>query len=232
MTRGRPAPTYLLLSDDESRRTSLRDRLRKHGTVRVVADAGAARSEIDGAKRAFAGLVIDVREATRPVQRLLRDVARATPAVPVLAIVGDAAEDLELEDGSIRCVDRDAGTDELRTFVGRGLALAIAEEAHVADVVEEIGRTRGLTAKQMELVALSTMPIERKALVESLGVSQNTLKTRVRQLLRIFGEDTMDSLGKAVLRAALRRASGSDPHALPLPPATSAKPKATRPRKR
>ncbi|MFO0692478.1 MAG: hypothetical protein U0230_02890 [Polyangiales bacterium] len=228
MTRGRPAPTYLLLSDDESRRTTIRDKLRKHGTVRVVADANAARAEVEGTKRAFAGVVIDVQEATRAVQRLLRELARANPAVPALLIVGEAAEDVDCDDGTFRCVDREAAGDELRAFVGRGLALAIAEEAHVADVVEELGRTRGLTAKQMELVALSTMPIERKALVEGLGVSQNTLKTRVRQLLRIFGEDTMDSLGKAVLRAALRRASGSEPRALPVPPAAPAKPKAPR----
>jgi hypothetical protein len=48
-------------------------------------------------------------------------------------------------------------------------------------------------------------------LVEGLGVSHNTVKTRIRQLLRIHQEETMDTLGKTVLRAALAHATGASP---------------------
>ena len=229
MTRARPMPTYLLMCEDDGRRNALREKLRKHANVRPCADAAAARAEVDGTKRAFAGFVIDVEEVGRSVQRLVRDLHRAVPEAPGLVIVRGAAEDQDLDGTPFRAVSRDESVAALRTFVGRGLAVAVADDPHVAAVIEALGRSRGLTPKQMELVALATLPLERKALVEDLGVSPNTLKTRVRQLLRIFGEDTMDTLGKAVLRAALERASGRDASALPAAPTAKNAPTRARP---
>jgi hypothetical protein len=55
----------------------------------------------------------------------------------------------------------------------------------------------------MELTAISTLGHTRDELLAGLGISANTLKTRVRQLLRVHQVDTFDALGKAVLRNAV-----------------------------
>nr|MBP7685263.1 hypothetical protein [Deltaproteobacteria bacterium] len=74
-----------------------------------------------------------------------------------------------------------------------------------------------LTARQMELTAISTLPQGRDDILRGLGVSPNTLKTRVRQLLRVLQHDTLDSLGKTVLRSALDLAPvPQTPHGVPL----------------
>ena len=59
--------------------------------------------------------------------------------------------------------------------------------------------------------------ILRDDILRGLGVSPNTLKTRVRQLLRVLQHDTLDSLGKTVLRSALDLAPvPQTPHGVPL----------------
>lgn len=69
--------------------------------------------------------------------------------------------------------------------------------------IESLAREHGLTPKQVELVAYSTTDVDRVELVTKLGVSTNTVKTRVRHLLRTLDEKSLDSLGKTVLRRAL-----------------------------
>lgn len=82
-------------------------------------------------------------------------------------------------------------------------ASRVVESPILLAAIEVLAREHGLTAKQTELVAYSTTPVDRVALVEKLGVSTNTVKTRVRHLLRALDEKSLDSLGKLVLRRAL-----------------------------
>ena len=86
------------------------------------------------------------------------------------------------------------GVDRARTIVASPVLLR---------AIESIAREHGLTPKQVELVAYSTTDVDRSELVNKLGVSTNTVKTRVRHLLRALDEKSLDSLGKTVLRRAL-----------------------------
>ena len=97
----------------------------------------------------------------------------------------------------------DGAGSEIRYFLGYALALEVSGRPLVARAVEEMGRERGLTERQMELSALAVLNLDRQSLAKGLGVSPNTLKTRVRQLLRIHQLETLDALGKAVLRVAV-----------------------------
>ncbi|MBC7173416.1 MAG: hypothetical protein H5U40_13335, partial [Polyangiaceae bacterium] len=132
------------------------------------------------------------------------------PHAPGLLITEDRPRAPEsANDAAFRWLPRSTPVSELRCFIGYSLALEVTQDPDIAAVVEEIGRARGLTVKQMELTALATTPLARDSLIEGLGVSQNTVKTRIRQLLRIHQEDSMDTLGKTVLRAALAHSRGT-----------------------
>jgi len=86
------------------------------------------------------------------------------------------------------------GVDRAKGIIGSPILLR---------AIELLAREHGLTPKQVELVAYSTTDVDRMELVTKLGVSTNTVKTRVRHLLRTLDEKSLDSLGKTVLRRAL-----------------------------
>lgn len=86
------------------------------------------------------------------------------------------------------------GVDRAKGVIGSPILLR---------AIEMLAREHGLTPKQVELVAYSTTDVDRTELVTKLGVSTNTVKTRVRHLLRTLDEKSLDSLGKTVLRRAL-----------------------------
>lgn len=92
------------------------------------------------------------------------------------------------------------GVDRAKSIIGSQVLLR---------AIETLAREHGLTPKQVELVAYSTTDVDRTELVTKLGVSTNTVKTRVRHLLRTLDEKSLDSLGKTVLRRALDAAAAS-----------------------
>ncbi len=92
---------------------------------------------------------------------------------------------------------------------GLDRARAIVTVPALLDTLEVMAREHALTPKQIELVAYATTQVERMDLVAKLGVSNNTVKTRVRHLLRTLDEKSLDTLGKTVLRRALERATAT-----------------------
>ncbi len=209
MARGRTTPSFLLLSPDDGRRAEWKLRLRRHAAVRIVDSVEAAKSELEPGKRRWLAFIVDLEGDGRALHRLLKQMRRASPQTPGLVVTEERPRATEaLVETGFRWLSRSAPVAEIRCFLGYALALEVTQDADVAAAVEEIGRERSLTVKQMELTALAATPLSRDTLIEGLGVSHNTVKTRIRQLLRIHQEDSMDTLGKTVLRAALAHARG------------------------
>ncbi len=210
MARGRTTPSFLLLSPDEGRRAEWKHRLRRHAAVRVVETLDAARGELEPSRRKWLAFIVDIDGDGRSIHRLLKQMRRASPRTPGLLVTEEPPRTAEsLGDLAFRWLPRAAPVADVRCFLGYALALEVTQDPDVAAAVEAIGHQRSLTVKQMELTALAATPLSRDTLIEGLGVSQNTVKTRIRQLLRIHQEDSMDTLGKTVLRAALAHARGA-----------------------
>lgn len=247
MARGKTTPSYLLLAPDPGRRAEWMHRLRRHGAVRAFESVDAAKAEVESSRRPWLSFVVDIDGDGRTIQRLLKTMRRAAPDAPGLLVMETTPRSPEaIEEMGFRFLTRDAPVAEIRYFLGYGLALEVTRDPHIAAAVEQLGRQMALTVKQMELTALAATPLARDTLVEGLGVSHNTVKTRIRQLLRIHQEETMDTLGKTVLRAALAHATGApatsadvntgampaDRKALPRPKPSSRKTKKSTTRKR
>ncbi len=245
MARGKGTPSYLLLATDDARRADWKHRLRRHGAVRACASADAAKAELESS-RPWLGFVVDVPRDTKAMHRLLRSMRRASPnTLGLLVTIEPAGDPSAVESAGFRHIDQEASITEVRAFLGHGLALEVTQDDNIAQAVEQLGRDKNLTVKQMELTALAATSLDREALVQGLGVSHNTVKTRIRQLLRLHDEETMDSLGKTVLRLALGIATGQawnpsgsrgampkERKAVPRPNPMSAKKKATRRKRR
>jgi DNA-binding NarL/FixJ family response regulator len=212
MARVKTTPSYLLLAPDPARQADWLHRLRRHGAVRAFDGVESAKNEVESARRPWLSFIVDIDGDGRTIHRLLKSMRRAAPDAPGLLVMESPPRSPEaIEEVGFRFLTRDAPVAEIRYFLGYGLALEVTRDPHIAAAVEQMGRQMALTVKQMELTALAATPLARDTLVEGLGVSHNTVKTRIRQLLRIHQEETMDTLGKAVLRGALAHATGASP---------------------
>ncbi len=198
---------FLLLAPDKEARETWKARLAPFGSVRATRTAESARREVDRARAGYTALVVDVDVDTRPVQRLIQAMHKQAPAAPLLLITDDAPRAAKLLASSgVRQGLRGFELEEARYFIGAAIALAQTENPAIAQAIEGLARNHEMTVKQMQLTALSTTDIDRESLIDGLGVSQNTVKTRIRHLLRMHEVETLDGLGKRVLRDALARA--------------------------
>lgn len=197
---------FLLLAEP-SRQAKWKEEIEPHGTVHACLSAGGARKELEKRPPWYA-LVVDMDAHGRAVHRVLTTMRRRHPTTPVLFMADDGPHAMNtLDELGVRVLERYEPPMEVCCFLGHALTLAHTGSPFVAEAVESLGRRHSLTVKQMQLMALSTTDIRRDDLVAGLGVSGNTLKTRVRHLLRIHREETMDTLGKKVLRAAVLHAA-------------------------
>jgi DNA-binding CsgD family transcriptional regulator len=74
-------------------------------------------------------------------------------------------------------------------------------------MVTFVAETRGLTGREVQLLSYCLADEPRARVRRRLGISENTLKTQVKALLRKCGERNVDALAKNVLRAALLSSS-------------------------
>ena len=224
-------PTFLVVATRSSARR-LGDRLSSHAQTHLVCAGADARTRVRSTER-WLGWWIEGPTQHDELLSLWR--ARAQTSTPPVLLVGDERPELDPVAFPHRWLPKSAPRAEERYFLGYCLAYEVSGRGLVAAAVENLGREHELTARQMELTAIATLPQGRDDILRGLGVSPNTLKTRVRQLLRALQHDTLDSLGKTVLRSALDLAPappiahGSPQHVL-RPPLTGLLPAERLPR--
>ncbi len=212
-----------MVADDESRNAKWRQRLGKSGVVHSCASLEELGATLQSSTT-YTAIILDLEEEHREAHRELTQLRRAVPHTPgLLMTIESPRSRVRLSEAGIRWLPRSATLPEVNYFLGFSLGLFATGNQQVAEAVESLGRQKSLTIKQMHLTALAATSIDRETLVAHLGVSRNTVKTRIRQLLRIHQEETMDALGKAVLWHALFLATAS-----PRPPSEFAIPNEVR----
>jgi len=179
----------------------LLDAVRQYGPARVQALSERALEELAQPGR-FAGLIVQVTAESSPwLDRLLC----AAPTLPVLALL-DAADRLQIN----RLQARGIATAVLPlqvantvSFVQRALTSNFVPGDRVARVLSHFAETRALTAREVQLLSYCLGDEPRARVRRRLGITENTLKTQVRGLLRKCGERNLDALAKNLLRSAL-----------------------------
>lgn len=186
-----------------------------YSTARLTSATGVIWPELGQLER-YAGVLAEVGPGFDAWCARLRV---ASPCLPILAIVRtlDARLFASLQARSIEVAVLPLHTPQLVAFVQRSLANAFLPSDRVGRMVSFVAETRGLTGREVQLLSYCLADEPRARVRRRLGISENTLKTQVKALLRKCGERNVDALAKNVLRAALL-SSGSQPPAEPIAP--------------
>jgi len=178
--------------------------LTQYGTARI-SRAHAGWPELGPVER-YAGVIAEVDVGFDAWCQRIRG---AAPCLPILAIVGklDARLFATLQARSIEVAVLPLHTPQLVAFVQRAVASAFLPSDRVGRMVSFVAQSRGLTGREVQLLSYCLADEPRARVRRRLGISENTLKTQVKALLRKCGERNVDALAKNVLRAALLESS-------------------------
>ncbi len=94
--------------------------------------------------------------------------------------------------------------ESLETFARRALACEGVEDTRVLRVLEMVAGEWSLSDREVELLGLAVADRPRDQLADALGVTENTTKTQVKNLLRKSGTKNLDHLVRVVLHRALQ----------------------------
>jgi hypothetical protein len=114
---------------------------------------------------------------------------------------------------------------DLNAFAAQVLAYHYTGIASVAEVMREVAFDNELTVKQTELICVHCAELSRREILKRLGISENTLKTRIRLLSRVFkANGGMTQVAHGILRKAAQSAEerARPARPVPLPPKVSA----------
>lgn len=195
---------FLLVARDDGLAQSLSEPLQRYSVVsRARCYRDAASLLLSNAR--WSGVVVDLdgleSDSLEAVQRL----REAHPLVPVLAVASQASASLVngLHAWRAELVLKPVADLNLVSFVQRALVSGWLPDERVAAWVDELARARGLTPREVQLMAYALGNESRQKVMRRLGITENTLKTQVRSLLRKCNARSMDGLAKSVLRDAL-----------------------------
>jgi len=179
----------------------LLDAVRQYGPARVQALSERALDELVQPGR-FAGVVVHVTTTSLPwLERLI---ARA-PALPVLALLDAADRALinRLQACGVTTALLPLQLPNAVSFAQRALCSSFVPCDRMARVLTHFAESRALTAREVQLLSYCLGDEPRARVRRRLGITENTLKTQVRGLLRKCGERNLDALAKNLLRTAL-----------------------------
>jgi DNA-binding CsgD family transcriptional regulator len=165
----------------------------------------------------FAGVIAEYGPG---YERWVQGLRAGCPSLPVLALVSELEARLlsRLHAQGIEVAVLPLHPPELVAFIQRALASDFLPHDRVARMVHYLAQARRLTPREVQLLSYCLGDEPRARVRRRLGISENTLKTQIKSLLRKCGERNVDALAKNLLRAALL-AEGAVKHAAePLAP--------------
>jgi FixJ family two-component response regulator len=143
----------------------------------------------------------------------IRDVWSATrPGVPSLVMMGPRDKAMAINRASCatsHLLARPFGRDHFQVFTSDVTARRWRVPAAVAEPFAAFVREQNLTRKQAELFALHENGVGQARTAVELGVSVNTVKTRVRQLREKLEVSSLDALHARMIAAFVRSTEGA-----------------------
>jgi DNA-binding NarL/FixJ family response regulator len=196
--------SFLVVEDDQQTSQMLLRLLGRIRPTEVVNSVREARRILAPWKR-WTGLVVDVGLPDGSGMDVVTDARQRYPLLPVLVLTGRNDRGVINRSFELRAefVVKPAEGAELLGFVRRAIAFERVPIDRVAWVIDEVARNYGLTTRESELIAACVSNTPRVRLAEQLGVTDNTLKSQIRSLLRKTGCETLDVLCKRLLNQAL-----------------------------
>lgn len=195
---------FLLVVKDDGLAHALSEPIQRYSVVRRAKCFRDAVPMLAPRTR-WSGVVVDLDGFDAEPVFAIRCLREASPLVPVLALASraDAALVNGLHAHRGELVLKPVADANVVSFVQRALVSGWLPDERVAAWVAQLARVRGLTPREVQLVAYALGNESRQKVIRRLGITENTLKTQVRSLLRKCNARSMDGLAKSVLRDAL-----------------------------
>ncbi|MDB4972962.1 MAG: Two-component nitrogen fixation transcriptional regulator FixJ [Myxococcaceae bacterium] len=195
---------FLLIAKDDGLALTLSEPLQRYSVVRRAKCYREAVAMLLPNSR-WSGVVVDLDGFDADPLETMKRLREAHPLVPVLALASQVSAELVngLHAWRAELVLKPVGEINLVSFVQRSLVSGWLPDDRVAAWVDELARARGLTPREVQLMAYALGNESRQKVMRRLGITENTLKTQVRSLLRKCNARSMDGLAKTVLRDAL-----------------------------
>lgn len=192
---------FQLVVRDARASEAVRSVLSLYTTARLAPAESGSWPEL-GEMTRFAGVIAEYGPGFEAWVGALR---RAAPSLPVLALTPllDGAFFGRLNAQAIEVGMLPLHGPQLVGFVQRALANDYLPHERVGRMVAYLAAQRELTAREVQLLSYCLGDESRARVRRRLGISENTLKTQIKALLRKCGERNVDALAKNLLRAAL-----------------------------
>jgi len=184
---------FLLVDDEPVVARAIATFFRRYGDVTTATSVEEAERYL-GAKVPFSGLVVDWKLPDGDGLSVIRAAREQDPRVPILMMTGylDAACINEVHALRAEYVAKPASRRNLEEFADR--ATGRVGEEDIDQVVRAFRHRHGLANAEERVLRLTLAGAARNELAAQLGVSENTVKTTVRRLLRRADQPSLDAL--------------------------------------
>lgn len=161
------------------------------------------------------GLLVDLRLSG--VRMALNRIRADWPLLPLLVVA--PLEQPELINLAhplrARCIVAPLQASDVERFIQHARGFCPVERTQLDGYLSRFGEDYELTTREHALVAAGLEGVRRSELLARFRISENTLKSQVRGLLRKTGQASMDALMRSVLRDVLsqqvERPHGAEP---------------------
>ncbi|MGE0321361.1 MAG: hypothetical protein AB7K71_15520 [Polyangiaceae bacterium] len=149
------------------------------------------------------GLIVDLR--IPGVREQLIHIRADWPLLPLLVVVPtDQPQWINLAHPlRAQCLLAPLQPTDVRRFIQQALSFCPVEREELDGYLSRFGQDYELTTREHALVAAGLEGVRRSELLARFRISENTLKSQVRGLLRKTGQASMDALMRSVLRDVL-----------------------------
>jgi DNA-binding NarL/FixJ family response regulator len=153
----------------------------------------------------WSGALVDADSCDGCVRAALAEFRAKNPLLPVLVIASrvDATLVNGLHGLRAELIVKPVWEANIVSFVQRSLVSGFLPDERVAAWVDELAREKQLSSREVQLLAYALGSDSRELVLRRLGITENTLQSQVKTLLKKCSARSMDDLAKSVLRDAL-----------------------------
>jgi len=187
--------TLLVVEDDVDVTRVIMRVIRGALPTAAMSSVWEARDWLSG-KRALCGAVLDLGLPDGSGLDVAEELRRADAGLPIAILTSslDPAliNSVQLLHATYIC--KPAFTGAMQSFLRFAIACEWVSDANVARALAYVGERSGLSLRETQVVAMAATSLPRREVAETLGVSENTVKTQVRSTLDKTGQATLAEL--------------------------------------
>ena len=131
---------------------------------------------------------------------LASDLRASFSDVPVVLMSGHSAEWLDDPSASAPRIAKPIGPEALDMFLRASVTQCVLDRSPLAEIVLKVAEAGRLTVQETTVLVHLAAGVERAALSDALGRSENTVKSQIRQLLTKLSAASVDEVVRMLLR--------------------------------